>query len=123
MPLSLRFVVPLALALAAIAYAVAVAERVHALVLNDALEVAQHLFPGVVVVGDQLGERLLRRLRDQRAARLQVTDEPLEREAVHQRHDGVGDGGEGKRERNDETQRERHGAPSDPLLPSKVCAN
>ena len=94
--------------------AVAVAQGVDALVLDDALEVAQHPLLRLVVVAHQLGERLLRRLRDQRAARVEVTDEPLEGEAVDQRHDRIGDGRERKGEGYDETQRERHGAPRSP---------
>jgi hypothetical protein len=60
--------------------AVAVAQGVDALVLDDAIEVAQHLLPGILVVGDQLGERLLRGLRDRRAPRVEVAHEPLEGE-------------------------------------------
>ena len=75
--------------------AVAVAQGVDALVLDDAIEVAQHLLPGILVVGDQLGEGLLRGLRDRRAPRVEVAHEPLEGEPVDQRNDRIGDGGEG----------------------------
>src|SRR5262249_46346755 len=102
--------------------AVAVAEGVNALVLDDAVEVAQHLLPGILVVGDQLGEGLLRGLRDGGASRVEVAHEPLEGEPVDQRNDRIGDGGEGEREGYDEAQRKRHGAPGNPIIPSKVCA-
>src|SRR5207248_4963841 len=85
--------------------AVAKPDGEDALALHDALEVALHALLRAARIAHQLRERLLRRLRDQRAARIEVTYEPLEREPVDERHDRVRDRGERESERNDEAQR------------------
>ena len=80
---------------------VAEADRENALVLDDALEIAQHLL-ACARLAHQRGERFLRRIGDGRRADLQVANEPLQRQAIDQRHYCVGDRRERDSERNDE---------------------
>jgi hypothetical protein len=87
------------------ARAIAKADGEDALALHDALEVALHSRPRAARIAHQLGERLLRGLRDQRAARVEVAHEPLEREAIDQRHHRIGDRREREGERYDEAKR------------------
>jgi hypothetical protein len=77
-----------------LAGAVAEAERENALALHDALEVALHALARAGTAAHQLDQRVLRRLHYQRAAHVEVAHEPLEGEAIDQRHHRVGDGGE-----------------------------
>jgi hypothetical protein len=85
-----------------LAGAVAEAQRVDALALQDAVEIALHAQLGAARLAQQLDQRLLRRLRDHRAARVEVAHEPLEGKAVHQRHHRISDRREGKRQGHDE---------------------
>ena len=61
---------------------------------RDAVEVAQHALARAAPAAQQLDQRVLRGLHDQRAAHVEVPHEPLEGQAVDQRHHRVGDRGE-----------------------------
>jgi hypothetical protein len=88
-----------------VAAAIAKADGEDALALHDALEVTLHARLGAARIAHQFRERFLRRLCDQRAARVEVAHEPLEREAVDQGHDRIGDRRERESEGYDEAKR------------------
>ena len=84
--------------------AIAQADGEDALALHDALEVALHARLGAARLAHQLGERLLRGLRDERAARIEVAHEPLEGQPIDQRHHRVRDRRQREGERYDESE-------------------
>src|SRR5207249_8471790 len=85
---------------------VAETDREQALVLHDPVEKAQYLrsraFP------DEVPQRILDRVRDERGADVEVAHEPLKREPVDERYNGVRDGRERDGEGNDEPKRQSH---------------
>ncbi len=85
--------------------AIAQPDGVDALALHDALEVALHARLGAARIAHQLRKRLLRGLGDERAARVEVAHEPLERQAIDQRHHRIGDRSEREGEGYDEAKR------------------
>jgi len=85
---------------------VAETDREQALVLHYPVEEAQYLrsraFP------NELPQRILDRVRDERGADVEVAHEPLEREPVDERYDRVRDGREREGEGKDEPKRQSH---------------
>ncbi|MGH7554675.1 MAG: hypothetical protein ACREMQ_16860 [Longimicrobiales bacterium] len=86
---------------------IAIAQRIDALVLNDALEEAHDLFRRVRFA-HQCGKRLLRSAGNQLGADLEVAFEPVQGQPVHERNDRVRNGGERYGERKDESQGDSH---------------
>ena len=85
---------------------VAESDREQALVLHDPVEEAQYLRPRAFP--NEVPQRILDRVRDERGADVEVAHEPLERKLVDERYDRVRDGRERDGEGKDEPKRQSH---------------
>jgi hypothetical protein len=61
-----------------------------------------HPDPVARSIGEQINKRLLDGGRDEATSDVKVADEPAKGQLVHQRHDGVGNGGQRQRQRHEE---------------------
>ncbi len=84
----------------------AVADGEQALVLGDAVEVFQDLDP--LAGRQQLHQRFLNGVGDQRRAAVQVVHEPAQGQSVDQRGDGIGDACQNQHQGQDEAQGQSH---------------
>src|SRR5205807_10400346 len=95
---------------------VAETDREQALVLHYPVEKAQYL--RARAFANEVPQRILDRVRDERGADVEVAHEPLEREPVDERYDRVRDGRERDGEGKDEPKRQSH---ADSCRVSALC--